>query len=144
MRNHAVRTMLVARRVPHVPMAARDDLQQAEAALVAAWHRLLSLRREALLGRYDDVDAVEQALRDYRATVVALQRAKQQARQPARRGQLLRANRTPSPTPAPMMAPEEAPAGPLQMTPRLRFARWLYQTGRLSEDEPEAEPPGAE
>ncbi len=99
-------------------------LVDAETNLARALQRLHSLRRAALAGGYDPVE-FDRALVGYR-------RAEQEAREAREasagvRDAELEAGHQPAPAPL-----SEATA-PFEPTPRMRFARWLVESGRLSE-----------
>lgn len=94
-----------------------SQLQEAEASLTRAVERFRALRRAAFAGRYDP-DEFDRAVLACRAAEVQLL---------ATRDALASRPLAPSAT-----------AGAEPKTPdpmaRLRFARWLVETGRLSEE----------
>ena len=104
----------------------REQLRRAEANLKAATAHFRSLRRAAFAGRYDP-DAFDQAVLACRAAEAALLAARHamaaEAKEPEAAAQ----------PPAGPDTPQGAPAGEPDPLARLRFARWLVQTGRLSE-----------
>ena len=105
----------------------REQLRQAEANLKAATANFRTLRRAAFAGRYDP-DAFDQAVLSCRAAEAALLAARHAmaigVQEPEATGR---------PAGQPPGTPQGAPAGEPDPLARLRFARWLVQTGRLSE-----------
>jgi hypothetical protein len=91
---------------------AHGRLADAEAELCRAWRRLQMVRSAAFNDEYDP-DACETAALLYRRAVHDVHQARDAC----------------AASPAAPAAPP-APAAP---TPRLRFARWLVENGRLSE-----------
>jgi hypothetical protein len=107
----------------------REQLRRAEANLKAATAHFRSLRRAAFAGRYDP-DAFDQAVLACRAAEAALLAA--QHAMAAEVTEVKEPEAAAQPPAAPD-APQGAPAGEPDPLARLRFARWLVQTGRLSE-----------
>ena len=112
---------------PSPPSRSGSSSASAEANLKAATAHFRSLRRAAFAGRYDP-DAFDQAVLACRAAEAALLAARHamatEAREPEAAGR---------PAAPPPGTPQGAPAGGPDPLARLRFARWLVQTGRLSE-----------
>jgi hypothetical protein len=114
-------------------MAMSDDgtdlgLESAQQALREALARLSVLRRAALSGTYDS-DEFAKAVAAYRAaeaTIAAARRARMERLCNANENASAKAEASSGLTPA----PEDS--GSLGATPRLLFARWLVQTGRIS------------
>jgi hypothetical protein len=104
-------------------------LVDAESRLARALQRLHTLRRAALAGGYDPVE--------FDRALVAYRRAEREA--VAARQEWATAHE------AAVLTAEAPPADaePFEPTPRMRFVRWLVQSGRLSEWET-GTPPGAE
>ena len=94
-----------------------SQLREAEASLTRTVERFRALRRAAFAGRYDP-DEFDQAVLACRAAEADLLVA---------RDILARRQQAPA---------EESAAGPKvpDAMARLRFARWLVETGRLSEE----------
>ncbi|MGH2352002.1 MAG: hypothetical protein ACRDI2_09935 [Chloroflexota bacterium] len=116
---------------------AEQRLVDAETRLAHALQRLHALRRAALAGGYDPVE-FDQALMAYR-------RAEKEALE-AREAW---ANAGPSHVEQAVGVAEpavEEPPAAFEPTPRMRFIRWMVETGRLSEwdvaDETSPEVPG--
>jgi len=117
-------------------MAAERRLERARGELRGTMERLGALRRAALTGAHD-ADALDVA-------VLACRKAEakvQAARQGLERQRTLAfgepdAASTQTMSEASPAAPDEPEASPepIVVTPRLLFARWLVQTGRLSEE----------
>ncbi|HEX2513267.1 MAG TPA: hypothetical protein VH257_01085 [Chloroflexota bacterium] len=107
----------------------REQLRRAEANLKAATAHFRSLRRAAFAGRYDP-DAFDQAVLACRAAEAALLAA--QHAMAAEAAEVKEPEAAAQPPAAPD-TPQGAPAGEPDPLARLRFARWLVQTGRLSE-----------
>jgi hypothetical protein len=112
----------------------QQRLIDAETKLSRALQRLHALRRAALYGNYDPVE-FDRAVMAYREAEGEVQQAREawaHAHQgkPATQASLIAL--------AQREAQENAPGQPLEITPRLRFARWLVENGRLS-DWPQAE-----
>lgn len=102
------------------------QLIEAEMKLARTLERLSALRRAALYGSYD-ATTFDQAVMEYRRAeeaVIDIRRAKSLA--------MMKPIGNAAPAPSETSAPVE-PAEPLEVTPRLLFARWLVQTGRLSD-----------
>jgi hypothetical protein len=123
----------------------REQLRQAEANLKAATAHFRTLRRAAFAGRYDP-DAFDQAVLSCRAAEAALLAARhamaigvqepEATGQPAGQPPGTPVDSAPVPAgaaPASSATPQGVPAGEPDPLARLRFARWLVQTGRLSE-----------
>jgi hypothetical protein len=111
-------------------------LAEAEAKLAQVVHRLRQLQFAALYGRYDAVefDRAVVAYREARAEARDARNAwAEQSRQAA--AGLAGDN---APAVAAPAAPQPEP--PFEPTPKMRFVRWLVQTGRLSDwaEEPAA------
>ncbi len=97
-------------------------LLDAETRLARALQRLHALRRAALTGTYDPAE-FDQALAAYRrAEKEVLEAREAWARSQERQ-----------PEPAQARQEEEQPAEPFEPTPRMRFVRWLVESGRLSD-----------
>jgi hypothetical protein len=112
-------------RAEHQPAESlRDQLRTAEVNLKAAMTHFRALRKAAFAGRYDpdEFDQAVLACRAAEASLLAAQHAVARSGAESPGGQL------------PNVAPV-APAAPPTPDPlaRLRFARWLVETGRLSE-----------
>ena len=105
---------------PMDPDFAERRLADAEDRLTRALQRLHALRRAALAGGYDPLE--------FDRALVAYRRAEHEA-MTAR--EALAGAAGPAPLPA-GRAPE-AGGSAVRPTPRMRFVRWLVQTGRLSE-----------
>ena len=110
----------------------REQLRRAEANLKAATAHFRSLRRAAFAGRYDP-DAFDQAVLACRAAEAALLAARHAMATEATEATEAREPEAAAQPPASPDAPQGAPAGGPDPLARLRFARWLVQTGRLSE-----------
>jgi hypothetical protein len=145
---------------PQPAESLREQLRRAEANLKAATAHFRALRRSAFAGRYDP-DEFDQAVLACRAAEADLIAARHTAatagaeEAPRPRSRPRRASQK-APAPQPPQAPPDAQPGPAEppreagrpegdgrpddgaRTPdhlaRLRFARWLVQTGRLSEE----------
>jgi hypothetical protein len=101
------------------PDDAERRLVDAESRLARTLQRLHTLRRAALAGGYDPVE--------FDRALVAYRRAEREA--VAARREWARAHGAGVATAdAPPAEPE-----PFEPTPRMRFVRWLVQSGRLSE-----------
>lgn len=124
--------------------AAERRLERARAELRDATERLGALRRAALAGEHN-ADALDDAVFDCRDAEAAVAEARAEL---ARLQERAAAEPVPAGSPAlsagdaasvaseaPSAAGDtsEEPVAPLEITPRLRFARWLVETGRLSE-----------
>jgi hypothetical protein len=103
-----------------------QQLIEAEMTLARALQRLSALRRAALYGSFDDA-AFDRAVRDHRAAEARLAEARR-----AKERQVEGGVATVTAPGAPPASVDEQPPD-LQPTPRLLFARWLVQTGRLSD-----------
>ena len=97
---------------PADPTRRVDSTRAATIRLIEATNRLLRLELDVLHGDPFDKDAFDRLVDEFCAAVKAAQRR-------------------PKPVKAPP-APTEEPVEPLVPTPRLLFARWLAQRGRLS------------
>jgi len=110
-------------RAEHQPAESlREQLRAAEANLKAATTHFRALRKAAFAGRYDP-DEFDQAVLSCRAAEASLLAARHAAGSAAE---------SPGGQP-PDAAPAPAPAAAPDPLARLRFARWLVETGRLSE-----------
>ena len=98
---------------------AERQLIDAETKLARALQRLSALRRAALYGSYDATE-FDQAVMAYRAAEAEVLDARKAW-----------AQRKESPVTA--GAPEPEVIEPLEPTPRLLFAKWLVQIGKLSD-----------
>lgn len=98
------------------------QLIDAETKLARALQRLSALRRAALYGSYD-AHEFDQAVIAYRAAEAEVLEARKAW---AERKQV--EAQAPEPEPEPV---------PFEPTPRLLFAKWLVETGRLSDWEDE-------
>lgn len=108
-------------RAEHQPAESlREQLRAAEANLKAATAHFRALRKAAFAGRYDP-DEFDQAVLSCRAAEASLLAARHAAGTAAESP----GGQPPDAAPAPAAVPD-----PLA---RLRFARWLVETGRLSE-----------
>ncbi|HVG96000.1 MAG TPA: hypothetical protein VNK05_03820 [Chloroflexota bacterium] len=111
------------------PDESERRLVDAESSLARALQRLHSLRRAALAGGYDPIE--------FDRALVAYRRAEREA--VAARQAWASAHEAGVLTATSPAAGEE----PFEPTPRLRFVRWLVQSGRISEWET-ATPPAPE
>ena len=112
-------------RAEHQPAESlREQLRAAEANLKAATAHFRALRKAAFAGRYDP-DEFDQAVLSCRAAEASLLAARHAAGTAAESPGGQPPDAAPAPAPAPAAVPD-----PLA---RLRFARWLVETGRLSE-----------
>ena len=108
--------------------AVQQRLIEAETKLSRALQRLHALRRAALYGNYDPVE-FDRAVMSYREAEADVQSARE-AWASLQQG----AADTLVPTAvAERPVEEEAEPEPLEITPRLQFAKWLVETGRLSD-----------
>ena len=117
-------------RAEHQPAESlRDQLRTAEVNLKAAMTHFRALRKAAFAGRYDP-DEFDQAVLSCRAAEASLLAA-----QHAVAGSMAESPGGQPPDVAPVAPAPVAPAAPPTPDPlaRLRFARWLVETGRLSE-----------
>jgi hypothetical protein len=106
------------------PDESERRLVDAESRLARALQRLHTLRRAALAGGYDPVE--------FDRALVAYRRAEREAVEA--RQEWVTAHEAGVATAGTAGAyPREAAPGPFEPTPRMRFVRWLVQTGRLSE-----------
>jgi len=103
---------------------AQERLLEAKANLDRALQRLNVLRRAALYGRYDPAE-FDEAVMAYRQA----EREAQAAREALALAGVARGG-TAIAAPAGF---QDEPSTPMQPTPRLLFARWLVETGRLSD-----------
>jgi hypothetical protein len=111
--------------------AAERRLERARAQLKQAMSRLAAVRRAALYGEHDP-----EALDDAVLTCREAQDRVREARLELER-EWSSALGQAAPAPAPALATPEEPQEKeklLEITPRLLFARWLVQTGRLSDE----------
>jgi hypothetical protein len=99
---------------------AERQLIDAETKLARALQRLSALRRAALYGSYDATE-FDQAVMAYRAAEAEVLDARKAW-----------AQRKESPVAA-QVEEEEAEIVPAEPTPRLLFAKWLVQSGKLSD-----------
>lgn len=110
------------------------QLIDAETKLARALQRLSALRRAALYGSYDaqEFDQAVMAYRSAEAEVLEARRAwAEQKNSQQAAGTVASATATPEPA--------DEPVQPAEPTPRLLFAKWLVEAGRLSDwDEAEA------
>jgi hypothetical protein len=107
----------------------QQRLIDAETKLSRALQRLHALRRSALYGNYDAVE-FDRAVMAYREAEAEVQQARDAW------AHVHQDTSTLQPTPVAVAQPglpAEAPPEPLAITPRLRFAKWLVETGRLSD-----------
>jgi hypothetical protein len=107
----------------------QQRLIDAETKLSRALQRLHALRRAALYGNYDPVE-FDRAVMAYREAEAEVQQARE-AWAHVHQGQ-------PAATAAPVAVAERAPqddspSPPLEITPRMRFVKWLVETGRVSD-----------
>jgi hypothetical protein len=109
----------VRRRDAMNPDDAERRLVDAESRLASALQRLHTLRRAALAGGYDPVE--------FDRALVAYRRAEREA--VAARQEWASAHGAGVATADDPLAEPE----PFEPTPRMRFVRWMVQTGRLSE-----------
>ena len=98
---------------------AERQLIDAETKLARALQRLSALRRAALYGSYDATE-FDQAVMAYRAAEAEVLDARKAW------AQLKEA-------PVATVSPEPEEIEPLEPTPRLLFAKWLVQSGKLSD-----------
>ena len=104
---------------------AERQLIDAETKLARALQRLSALRRAALYGSYDATE-FDQAVMAYRAAEAEVLDARKAWAQRKE-------------APVATLVQEEEQIVPLEPTPRLLFAKWLIQSGKLSDwnvDEP--------
>jgi hypothetical protein len=118
---------LIARTTEMEASNVQQRLIDAETKLSRALQRLHALRRAALYGNYDPVE-FDRAVMSYREAEAEVQQARE-AWAHVHQG---------APAPAPVAvaeqaAEEEAPNEPFVITPRLQFAKWLVENGRLSD-----------
>lgn len=114
---------------------AERQLIDAETKLARALQRLSALRRAALYGSYDATE-FDQAVMAYRAAEADVLEARKTW---AQRKDTATATAT---AVAESPEAEEEDFAPLEPTPRLLFAKWLVESGRLSDwDVDGAEPP---
>jgi multidrug efflux pump subunit AcrA (membrane-fusion protein) len=99
---------------------AERQLIDAETKLARALQRLSALRRAALYGSYDATE-FDQAVMAYRAAEADVLDARKTW-----------AQRKESPV-ATLVPDENEEIVPLEPTPRLLFAKWLVQSGKLSD-----------
>src|SRR5438105_8192242 len=112
----------------------QQRLIDAETKLSRALQRLHALRRAALYGNYDPVE-FDRAVMAYREAEAEVQQARE-AWAHVHQG---KPAMQPSPVAVAEHEPQEDPPNaPIEITPRLRFVKWLVDTGRLS-DWPQAE-----
>lgn len=117
-----------------------QQLAAAETNLAQALHYLHATRRAALTEGYDSAE--------YDRALVGYRLAEQEVRTARQAWAAVHSGRT-APAPASVAAgavgldaataltadpADAAPSEPFEPTPRMRFARWLVQTGRLSEE----------
>lgn len=101
---------------------AERQLIDAETKLARALQRLSALRRAALYGSYDATE-FDQAVMAYRSAEADVLEA--------RKAWAQRKDATVEASAAPPV--EEEVIVPLEPTPRLLFAKWLVESGRLSD-----------
>jgi hypothetical protein len=111
---------------------AERQLIDAETKLARALQRLSALRRAALYGSYDATE-FDQAVMAYRAAEAEVLEARKTWAQ----------RKETSVATLPAQAEAAVDETPLEPTPHLLFAKWLVETGRLS-DWTEEEPAPAE
>jgi hypothetical protein len=121
---------------------ATDELHSrlidAELEFGRAQMQLTALRRAALYGRFDASEFAKAVAASQRAAVrladarEAYRTKRTRATEPAKDAER---NCAPSDTPPPRQVPPpaEVPPPPVALSPRMLFARWLVQTGRLSD-----------
>ena len=98
---------------------AERQLIDAETKLARALQRLSALRRAALYGSYDATE-FDQAVMAYRAAEAEVLDARKAWAQRKE-------------APVATLVAEEEETVPLEPTPRLLFAKWLVQSGKLSD-----------
>ena len=103
----------------------QQRLVEAETKLSRALQRLHALRRAALYGNYDPVE-FDRAVMSYREAEAEVQQAREAWAH-------VHQDSTVATTPTLATAESESEPEPLEITPRLRFARWLVETGRLTD-----------
>jgi hypothetical protein len=122
------------------PQRSEIELVEAELALARALQRISALRRAALHGSYDST-AFDRAITEYRDAETRLTQVRR-----GRSAPMVPFMRLTQGSPAPLaeavraaadQTASDPPSEPIEPTPRLLFARWLAQTGRLSEWGPE-------
>lgn len=129
---------------------AEQRLTDAEISMARALHRLHAVRRAALTEGYDSMEH-DRALVGYRLAERNVRAARRTVAE-AHTGQVARPAQ-PEPPVRGASSLLEAPAvtaphggtpsaGPFEPTPRMRFARWLVQTGRLSDELSASAPAG--
>jgi len=107
----------------------QQRLIDAETKLSRALQRLHALRRAALYGNYDPVE-FDRAVMAYREAEAEVQQARE-AWAHVHQGQPAAAA---SPVAVAERAPQDdSPSPPLEITPRMRFVKWLVETGRMSD-----------
>jgi len=116
-------------------MAAERRLERARGELRGTMERLGALRRAALTGEHDAdaLDVAVLACRKAEAKVQAARQGLERKRALAFGEPVASARRSTSAVSSRAAEAPEAPPEPIEVTPRLLFARWLVQTGRLSE-----------
>ena len=110
------------------------ELIDAELDLARALQRISALRRAALHGSYD-ATTFDRAVVAYRQAEVRLTQLRRAHMDPVAAGTRAAAGSVLSEARAAANGPTatEPPAPPIERTPRLLFARWLVETGRLSD-----------
>ena len=117
------------------------ELIDAELDLARALQRISALRRAALHGSYD-ATTVDRAVVAYRQAESRLTQVRRAHMGPVAAGPRAAAGSVLSEARAAANGPTatELPAPPIEPTPRLLFARWLVETGRLSDWGPAGRP----
>ena len=105
---------------------AERQLIDAETKLARALQRLSALRRAALYGSYDATE-FDQAVMAYRAAEAEVLDARKAWAQRKE-------------APVATLVQDEEESAPLEPTPRLLFAKWLVQSGKLSDWDVDAAP----
>jgi len=108
----------------------QQQLIDAETKLSRALQRLHALRRAALYGNYDPVE-FDRAVMAYRESESEVQQARESWAQMHQGASLVQAAAATGLSEG--SVEDDAPSEPLQITPRLQFAKWLVETGRLTD-----------
>ena len=118
--------------------AAERRLERARAELKQAMSRLATVRRAALHGDHD-ADALDEAVLRTREAQANVRAARQELEREwasalEESAPVVKTAAQPGNEPSPDAVTTEPELAPLEITPRLLFARWLVQTGRLTEE----------
>lgn len=110
----------------------QQRLIEAETKLSRALQRLHALRRAALYGNYDPVE-FDRAVMAYREAEAEVQQAREAWAHASQGAPLPAAPTIPVAEQPSAEAAEPVPDEPFVITPRLRFAKWLVENGRLTD-----------